>query len=317
MDKLEAMSILIQVAANGSFSEAGRTLHTPVSTINRKISELEKSLGAKLLVRTTRRLELTDAGRAYVTAARTIISLVDEAGREAAGEFVAPKGELVITAPVQFGQLYVLPVVSDFLAAFPEINIRLTLLDQNVRLVEDHVDLAIRIGMLPASSMIATKVGTMRTVVCASPSFLASRKPVTKPADLEGIPCIAFESLQPTPFWKLRNPTSRNEISIQIRTRLSVTTVESAVSAAIRGVGAARLFYYQAATGIRNGELELVLEDYEPEPLPVSLLHADRGELPLKMRAFLDFAVPRLRRAISSVGDVASFQKVANGSRDL
>src|SRR5215469_6310060 len=161
MDRLEAMSLLVAVADQGSFSAAARTLKIPLATLSRKISDLEARLGTRLLIRTTRKLTLTDAGVSYITAARRILDQVDDAEREAAGEYTAPKGELVLTAPTYFGRMYVVPVVSDFLALYSEINVRLVLADRNVDLISDHVDMAVRIGKLPDSSMVATQVGTM------------------------------------------------------------------------------------------------------------------------------------------------------------
>lgn len=298
MDRLEAMAILLQVAAKGSFSAAARTMRIPVTTVTRKISDLEALIGTKLLIRTTRRVELTDAGVSYVSAAREIIDRVEAAEREASGEFTAPKGELVVTAPVQFGQLHVLPVVCDFLALYPEINIRLLLLDRNVRLVDDHVDLAVRIGPLPDSTMIATNIGSMRTVICASPNLIEDGSAVTTPGQLSEIPCITFDGPLPSPGWTFRDPMTGVPIQVPIISRLSVTTVEAALIAATAGVGAARLLHYQVAEAISSGKLRLLLEDSEPEPAPVSMVHAERGQLPLKIRRFLDYAAPRLREAI-------------------
>ena len=172
MDRFEAMALLREVVDRGSLSAAGRSLHIPVPTLSRKISDLEARLGARLLLRTTRRLILTDAGVTYLAAARRILDEVDEAEREAAGEFSDPKGELVITAPLQFGRLHVLPAIAEFLALFPAINVRLALADRNVRLVDDHVDVGVRIGHLEDSTMVATRVGSMRIVTCASPKLL-------------------------------------------------------------------------------------------------------------------------------------------------
>jgi DNA-binding transcriptional LysR family regulator len=298
VDRLEAMSMLIGVVEKGSFSAAARSMRLPVTTVTRKISNLESILGAKLLVRTTRKLSLTDAGMTYLTAARRIIDQVEEAEREVAGEFTAPKGELVITAPIQFGQLHVLPILADFLALFPEINVRLLLLDRNVQLVEDHVDMAVRIGKLPDSTMIATMIGTMRMVVCASPEFLAGRGAAQTPEELQRLPCVTFDGPMPSPGWQLRHPETKAPMIVPITSRLSVTTVEAAVRATVRNVGVTRLLYYQVADAIKAGKLEVILEQYEPEPAPVSLVHAARGQMPLKMRRFLDFAVPRLRAAL-------------------
>ncbi len=168
MDRFEAMSMLLEVAEKGSLSAAGRSLRVSVPTLSRKISDLETLLGARLLIRSTRKLTLTDAGITYVAAARRILEQVEDAEREAAGEFTTPKGELVVTAPILFGRLHVLPVVAEFLALFPEINIRLLLADHNVHLIEEHVDMAVRIGRLPDSAAVATRVGSMRRVICAS-----------------------------------------------------------------------------------------------------------------------------------------------------
>lgn len=295
MDRFEAMSMLIGVVEKGSFSAAARTMRVPVTTVTRKISDLESVLGAKLLVRTTRKLSLTDAGISYLAAARRIIDQVEEAEREVAGEFTAPKGELVVTAPIQFGQLHVLPVLIDFLALFPQINVRLLLLDRNVQLVEDHVDMAVRIGKLPDSTMIATAIGSMRMVVCASPEFLADSAIPQTLEELQRLPCVTFDGPTPSPGWQLRDPQTNAPMVVPVTSRLSVTTVEGAVRAAIRNVGVTRLLYYQVADAIKAGKLQVILEQFEPDPAPVSLVHAARGQMPLKMRRFLDFAVPRLR----------------------
>jgi DNA-binding transcriptional LysR family regulator len=298
MDRFEAMSVLLEVVDSGSFSAAGRRLHMPVTTIARKISDLETALGAKLLIRTTRKLSLTDAGTIYLAAARRIVDQVDEAEREVAGEFTVPKGELVITAPVQFGQLHVLPVVADFLAAFPEITIRLLLQDRNVHLVEDHVDMAVRIGSLADSSMIATSVGSMRMVFCATPQLLAQNSTPKSPEDLQNMPLIAFEGPIPSAGWRFVDPQTKLPMVVPVAARLSVTTAEAAVRAALMHVGVTRLLHYQAADAVKAGTLQLILESFEPEPIPVSLVHVGRGQMPLKLRSFMDFALPKLRQSL-------------------
>ena len=301
MDRLEAMSLLVAVAEKGSLSAAGRDLKVPLATLSRKISELETRLGARLLIRSTRNLTLTDAGVAYVASARRILDEVEEAERQAAGEFTVPKGELVVTAPLMFGRLHVLPVVTDFLAAFPEINIRLILSDRNVDLIGDHVDMAVRIGKLPDSSMVATQIGVMRTVTCASPGLLAGRGTPQAPDDLSRLPCVSVDTPMPSPSWRFLHPRSGTVIDVPILPRLTVTTPEAAMQAAVRKVGITRLLHYQAAEAVSRGELQIFLEAYEPEPAPVHLVHVARGQMPLKMRRFLDFAAPRLRQALSDV----------------
>jgi DNA-binding transcriptional LysR family regulator len=300
------MSMLVAVTERGSLSAAGRALQIPLATLSRKISDLEALLGARLLIRTTRKLTLTDAGIGYVAAARRILEQVGDAEREAAGEFTTPKGELVITAPIMFGRLHVLPAVADFLATFREINIRLVLTDRNVDLVDDHVDMAVRIGSLPDSSMIATQIGAMRTVTCAGPALLADHGTPENPQDLLRFPCVIVDTPMPSPGWQFRRPRSSAMLAIHVLPRLTVSTTEAAAQAAIRNVGVTRLLHYQAVEAVERGELRIVLKSFEPEPVPVHLLHAFRGQMPLKMRRFLDFVAPRLRKALSAISSARS-----------
>ena len=302
MDRIEGMSMLIEVADTGSFSAAARSLNVPVTTLSRKISDLEAALGAKLLVRSTRRINLTDAGSSYLAAARRIIEQVEEAEREAAGEFTVPKGRLTITAPIQFGQLHVLPVVTDFLARFPQIDVSLLLQDRNLQLVEDHIDMAVRIGRLPDSSMIATAIGSVRMVVCASPRLIETLGMPQTPQDLSRFPSVSIETPLSQPGWQFRDPGDRSPFSISPAPRLSVTTVEAALRAATSDAGVIHLFHYQVADAVKAGDLKIILEDYEVDPVPVHLIHASRGQMPLKMRSFLDFAVPRLRAVFPICG---------------
>ncbi|MFS2158951.1 LysR family transcriptional regulator [Pseudomonas sp. Pseusp122] len=298
MDRFEAMSLLVMVTEKGSLSAVSRALHVPLPTLSRKLSDLETLLGTRLLIRTTRKLTLTDAGVAYVAAARRILEQVEDAEREAAGEFKEPKGELVLTAPVLFGRLHVLPVVTDFLEQFPEINVRLVLADHNIHLVDDHVDMAVRIGRLPDSSMVATRIGVMRSVMCASPALLAKYGEPQTPQALEGLPCVKVETPLPAMNWHFPLPDSTHTIEVPIRPRLLVSTAEAVMQAAVRGVGVTRLLHYQVADAVENGSLRIILRKFEPEPMPISLVHASRGFMPLKMRRFIDFALPRLREGL-------------------
>ena len=291
MDRLETMTILLRVVDRGSFSAASRDLGVPLATVSRKVNELEAHLGTKLLVRTTRKVALTDAGSAYVASTRRILDEIDETERIAAGELHVPRGELILTAPILFGRLHILPIVTEFLAAYPQINVRMLLTDRNLHLIEDHVDMAVRIGPLPDSTMIGTRVGLMRTVVCASPKLLAEQGVPKSPEDLAGLPCVNFELLSPASAWPY----------MPIRPRLSVTTAEAAVWAAAQGLGVTRVLHYQCADAINDGSLRIILANFEVEPLPVHLLHATRGALPAKLRVFLDFAAARLREGLSSL----------------
>jgi DNA-binding transcriptional LysR family regulator len=296
MDRLDAMAVLLAVTETGSLSAASRRLGTPLATVSRKISDLEAHLRTQLLIRSSRHVSLTDAGRAYVEASKAILEQVDEAERAAAGEYTTPRGDLTMTAPVVFGRLHVLPVVIEFLKIYPEINLRLNLSDRQVNLVEDHIDLALRIGNLQDSNLVATKVGSIRRAAYASPSYLAQRGIPERPEDLDGHECITFEGLNSPRTWTFTD--GKKDISVPIHSRLSVSTAEAAIDAAVAGLGVTRLLSYQATRAIAAGELQIVLEAFEPAPWPVSLIYVAQGLVPLKLRAFIDFAVPRLRGRI-------------------
>ena len=301
MDRFEAMDVFLRVADRGSFSAAGRDLGMPLATVSRKVNELEDHLGAKLLVRTTRKVALTDIGAAYAEKARRILEVVDETERTVAGEFSVPRGELILTAPILFGRLHILPIVADFLASFPEISVQLRLADRNLHLIDDHVDMAVRIGSLPDSSLVATRIGSMRRVVCASPGLLAGHGTPKVPEDLSALPCVSFDFLAPGAVWSFHPKGARRPVDVPIKPRLAVSTAEAAVWAAVRGVGITRVLHYQCAEAVADGALRIILPDCEDDPMPIHLVHAARGALPSKMRVFLDFAAPRLRETIASI----------------
>lgn len=297
MDRLEAMEILVAAVEAGSLSAASRRLGTPLATVSRKVSELEAHLGTRLLTRSSRRLTLTDAGRSYFAACKRVLDDLGEAERAASGEYRAPRGDLLLTAPVVFGRLHVLPVVAEFVKAYPEIDVRMLLADRVVNLFEEHVDLAVRIGDLPDSSLVATRVGAVRRVVCASPAYFAARGTPRSPADLEAHDCVTFEILNATDEWTF--PIGKSHVSVPIHSRVVVNTAEAAIDAAIADVGITRVLSYQVATAIRDGSLTTALREFEPPPWPVSLLHGGGRLLPLKLRAFLDLAVPRIRTRLA------------------
>ncbi|TIT20889.1 MAG: LysR family transcriptional regulator [Mesorhizobium sp.] len=295
MDRLQSMSLFVAAAETGSLSAAGRRFGIPLTTVSRKVSDLERHLKTRLLNRSARQLSLTDAGHAYLAACRRILDEVGEAERIAAGEYSAPTGELIVTAPIVFGRLHVLPVVTGFLAVYPEVSVRLTLADRITQLVEEHIDLAIRIGELADSSLIAIRLGSIRRVVCASPAYLTEHGTPKTPQELAAHSAITFEGLTAA-SWSFA--TGKAEFTVPVRSRLRVNTAEAAIDAAIAGVGVTRLLSYQIAAAVRSGTLRPVLQEFEPDPWPVSLVHAGQGLLPVKLRAFLDFAAPRLRQRL-------------------
>lgn len=289
MDRLDAMEVVVAAVEAGSLSAASRKLGMPLATVSRKVSELEAHLKTQLLVRSRTRLSLTDAGAAYLASARRILEQVSEAERTAAGEFSTPRGELSITAPIVFGRLHVLPIVTAFLAQYPQIDVRLALSDRNAQLTDDHIDMALRIGALPDSSMIAVRVGELRRVVCASPAWIKAHGAPRRPSDLAGKDAITFA--EP---WTFR----RGE-RIAVHERLTVTTAEAAVDAAVAGLGVTRVLSYQSAQAVAQKKLRIMLAGFEPDPVPVHLLRSQQELVPAKTRAFFDFAVPRLKKALA------------------
>jgi len=298
MDRLDAMALLLTVVEVGSLSAAGRKLNVPLATVSRRISELEGHLGARLLARSTRRLDLTDSGRDYVAACRRILDQVQEAERVASGEYSAPRGDLIVTAPLVLGRLHVAPIAVEFLKAYPAVNLRLALADRSLDLLEEHVDLAVRVGELADSALKALRVGEIRRVVCASPTYLAERGTPTRPAELDGHCRVVFSGALDVGAWIFGSGSTAETSSF--RPRLTVNTAEAAIDAAVSGFGITRVLSYQIAPALKAGALITIMEEFEPPPLPVNLVYAGQRLLPLKLRAFLDYAGPRLKAALAA-----------------
>ena len=296
MDRLDAMSVLLAAVEGGSLSKASRALGLPLATVSRKVSELETHLKATLLIRSAKGLELTPTGRSYVAAAKTILEQLAEAERAAAGEYAQPRGDLVVTAPIMFGRLHVLPVVTGFLAAHPEVAVGLMLTDRVAHFLDDQVDVALRLGALPDSSLIATRLGETRRVVCASPGYLAAHGTPQTPEELARHSVVSFDSVSSTSTWTFA--CGKVDVAVSFRARLGVNTIDAAIDAGLAGAGLVRTASYQVVDHVRAGRLKLVLEAFEPAPPPVHLVYARQGRLPLKLRAFVDFAVPRLREQL-------------------
>ncbi|WBV42356.1 LysR family transcriptional regulator [Pseudoroseomonas cervicalis] len=297
MDRFDAMAVLLAVVEAGSLSAGARRLRAPLATVSRKMAELERHLGTQLLLRTSRELRLTDAGRAYVAASRRILQQLQEAEREAAGEYAAARGELHVTAPVLFGERHLLPIALGFLAEQEEITLRLSLIDREVSLVEEQVDVALRIGHPRDSTLIATRVGRVERVVCASPAYLARRGVPRVPAELAAHDGIVFRGFAAAPEWRYRGDSAA--FTVEPRARLAVNTTEAAIQAALAGLGIIRVLSYQVEEQLRSGQLQRLLPEFAPEPLPVSLVYLEAELVPLKLRSFLDWAAPRLRARLA------------------
>jgi DNA-binding transcriptional LysR family regulator len=304
MDRFESMAVFVAVVEAQGFSAASRRLAMPLATVSRKVSELEDQLRVRLLNRSTRKISLTDSGRQFYEACRRILDDLGEAERAASGEYSAPKGELILTTPIVFGRLHLVPIVAEFLKAYAEVDVQMLLVDRVVDLFDEHIDVALRIGELPDSSMIAVRIGSIGRVVCASPAYLAARGTPAHPNELASHDAVTFSGLSSAKEWPFRIGTSTEMFAV--RSRFTVTTAEAALDAAIAGAGVTRLLSYQAAAAVLDGRLVIVLRDHEVDPSPVSLVYPSGRLVPLKLRAFLDFAVPRLKTRLQAITAIES-----------
>jgi DNA-binding transcriptional LysR family regulator len=294
MDRLEAMTILLAAVDTGSLSAASRHLRVPLATVSRRVAELEEHLSVRLLHRGSRKVVLTDAGQSYVTSCRRIIEEIAEVERTASGEYRAPQGELTISLPAVLGRTHVLPIVVEFQRTFPHIRMRMQLTDRFVSLLEEHVDVAVRVGELADSSMIGTRVGLIRQVLCASPAYLRKRGKPKTPVDLAKHDCVMLGAHSTSHGWEF--VIEKTTQTINVPSRLTVNLGEAAVAAAITGAGIARVLSYLIEDLLESRSLVALLDAYEPPPIPVSVIYPSQRQVPLKLRAFLDFAVPRLRK---------------------
>ncbi|MFM2118796.1 MAG: hypothetical protein RL722_264 [Pseudomonadota bacterium] len=301
MDRLDAMSVFAAIVDGGSLSAAGRQLGQPLATVSRKLADLEAYLGTRLITRSTRKLDLTDAGRDYLGACRQILEQVEEAERLAGGAYAQVKGQLVVAAPVVFGRLHLVPVIAAFLERHAAVDVQLRLGDRNVNLIEEHVDVALRIGSLPDSSLVATLVGQVGRVVCASPAYLDRFGTPGSLDELGAHPCISFDGLDASSVWAFDLPDGTRR-QVPVHTRLSVSTAEAAIDAASLGLGLTRVLSYQVAEALREGRLVRVLAEAEPPPVPVNLIYPGQGRLPMKTRAFIDAAASQLRERLQGPG---------------
>jgi len=303
MDRFESIEAFVSVAREGGFSAASRKLGSPVATVSRKVALLEEAIGVRLLARSTRHVALTEQGRTYFEACRRVLDDLRDADEMIAGEYRQPKGELTVTGPVGFGRHHLQPVIHDFLAAYPLIDVSLQLADRVVGLVEEHVDCAIRISSMADSSLVAREVGRIRIVACAAPGYLAARGTPSHPSQLLEHDCISWTTLGPYKAWEFRlDPGSPSESKmVPVRVRLSTTTPDSAVDAACAGVGIVQATSYHVAAAVHEGRLVPVLREFEQSPTPVSMVYPSKRLTPLKLRAFLDFVAPRLVQRLDEV----------------
>jgi DNA-binding transcriptional LysR family regulator len=296
MDRIDSVAVFAEVAERGSFSGAAKHLNRSAAAVTRAVAELEARLGVRLLNRTTRAVSVTEAGQRFLVGARRVLADLAEIEQGAAGQGQAPRGELRITAPIVFGRRHVLPLVTDFLGQYPEVSVRLALLDRPVDLVEDGLDVAIRIGTLADTSAIAVRVGEMRRIAVASPGYLKRRGRPKSPADLAGHDVIAFAGIDRVERWRFADG-----VEAKIKPRLVVNTAEAAIDAAVVGFGITRVLSYQAADALSDRRLVRLLREQEVGATPVHVVYPEGRHPPPKLRAFLDAIVPRLRQRCSAI----------------
>ncbi|CAM3615290.1 LysR family transcriptional regulator [Bordetella sputigena] len=293
MDRLHAMKTFVTVVESGGFTAAARKLDVSLSVVSRVITELEAHLGVRLLTRTTRVVRPTETGAAYLDNCKRILSDIEEAELSAAGAHAAPRGNLVVTAPVLFGARHVTPIVVEYLQRYPEVDVNCLLLDRNVSFIDEGVDVGVRIGELPSSSLQAIPVGRVRRVVCAAPAYLAQHGVPRSPDDLLAHTLIQTTGVSALAEWRFMD---QDELKpLRFTPRLATTTNDSAIAAAVAGFGMARVLSYQVAGELWDGKLRVVLADYEPPPMPIHVIHREGRHAMQKVRAFLDLAIDRLR----------------------
>ncbi|MBL8565788.1 MAG: LysR family transcriptional regulator [Hyphomicrobiaceae bacterium] len=293
MDRLESMSAFVAVVEAGGFSAAARKLHIPLATVSRRVSELEVHLGIQLLIRTTRSVALTETGQRYFDTTCRLLDEIGEAERLASGEYTAPRGELRIAAPVGLGRMYLAPIITEFLRAYPEVDVALQLSDEVINLADEGIDIALRVGELPDSSLKAIRLGEIRRVVCASAAYLKRARDLASPEDLRHHTCITFTALESAHEWAFH--IGKTVKRVAVRSRLSVSAADAAADAAAAGLGITRLLCYQAHPAISAKKLKLILRDYEPPPRPVNFIYRAGRSTPQKLKAFVDFASPRMK----------------------
>lgn len=294
MDRLHLMTVFVAVAEAESFAGGARRLGMSPPAVTRAVAALEKRLGVKLLNRSTRFVRATEAGRRYLEDSRRIIAVVDDADDAAAGIDAEPHGHLTVTAPVLFGKMFILPAILQYLERHRAMTVSALFLDRVVNLLEEGLDVGVRIGELPDSSMKATRVGTVRRVLCAAPEYLKEYGAPANPAGLAAHAIIAASGVSPTNEWKFRQ--GAKSLTVRVQPRLTVNNNDAAIEGVLQGFGITRLLSYQIAPQVASGRLKIILNEFEPPPLPIHILHSEGRYASAKIRSFVDLIAERLRK---------------------
>lgn len=293
MDQIHLMKVFVAVGELESFAAAARRLDISPAAVTRAVCALEDQLGVKLLLRTTRSVRLTEAGGRYLEDTRHILASINEANAAAAGINATPKGDLAVTAPILFGKKFVMPCIVRYLQQYPEVDVSAYFLDRVVNMVEEGMDVAVRIGPLPDSGLKALRVGRVRRMLCASPDYLARHGVPKHPSELAGHAVIGTTNLSPRAGWRFG--VTEEPTMVRMKPRLTVTSNDGAIAAASGGLGIARLLSYQVADELANGQLQVILAEYEEAPWPIHVLHRESKYGSAKVRAFIDMLAQALR----------------------
>jgi len=303
MDLLAAMKAFVAINDAGSLSAAATVLDRAPPTMVRTLATLEEFLGVRLLVRTTRQMALTEEGRVYLDRCRRILADVDEAALAVTSSDSEPQGEIRVTAPILFGQRHVAPAITEFVRQYPEVKVDLLLLDRMVHLVEEGLDVGIRIGQLQDSSMIAIPVGQMRRVVVASPTFLSSSRRLERPEELAKHPCVLHHGSAPAGRWMFSDPHSARKepisVSVAQSSRFGSNQAVAVVAACESGLGFGRFLSYQVESLVAEKKLTIVLQEFEPPPIPIQLVFAQSRLMTPRVRVFVDWMKQALRSGVS------------------
>ncbi|WP_299211733.1 LysR family transcriptional regulator [uncultured Tateyamaria sp.] len=292
MDRIQSLEVFIAVAEAESFAEGARRVGLSAPSATRGINSLEARLGARLFTRTTRRVRLTEVGQAYLEDARHILDQMQAADDAAKGAATNPVGRLRITCSNEFGRIYVAPILTEFLDTHPGVSADVLMVDRIVNMVEEGFDLAVRIGELPSSGLAAVRVGQVRRIVCGTPGYFEANGIPQTPADLQKHQIVAASPVSPTNEWRFGQDM---QDGVRISPRLTVSSVATAISVTKRSWGICRVLSYQVGPDLQDGTLQTVLEEFEPAPLPIHLVHVEGRRAPAKIRTFIELAKDRLR----------------------
>ena len=293
MDKLRGIETFIEIAERGSLTAAAAVLDTSPPTVVRRLAELEANLGVRLFNRTTRRIRLTDEGHRYLSICKAVLGQLEQAEEELFDAKATPAGKLVVTAPVLFGRLHVAPLIMQFMRAHPDLTVELLLLDRSIDLIEEGVDVAVRIGHLNDSTLHAVPVGFLQRVLCASPEYLKHNGTPRDPHALDAHTIIRFTGRSVLSEWQFRDNGSM--LTVRPAPCFSTNSVDAAINACRDGMGIGAFLSYMVQAPIKAGELRPVLRKYETDPIPITMLYPHAKLISARVRAFIDFAAPLLR----------------------